>query len=239
MIARFLFGFLAVYLALMWPWSGWHHAYRDAFVGVSNRAVAQPATAGPPCVLCNTTGWRKTQQGRIPCERDLHRQIFQPVDDRGTSVDSVLQVKVEVEGVTQWLEIGINSRQVGYLPTAVLLALVVATPIALTRRLRSLGLGIVLIHVFIAIRIGVMLFYGSHKDWTPPAPGTSDFWATAIQAAVKFFCVGQPMGYIAPVVLWIFVSFRREDVASLLGTPAPDASPGQGQPTSKSESSST
>lgn len=238
MKVRFLVGFLAVYLALMWPWSGWHHAHRDAFVAVANRVVAQPASAGPPCVLCESTGWRVTENGRIPCAPRFHRRILQPVDDRGKSVDTVLQVKVEVQGVPQWLEIGISSRQVGYLPTAVLLALIVATPIALTRRLRSLGLGIVLIHLFIALRIAVMLFWGSHKDWTPPTPGASVFWSKAIEAAVMFFGVGQPMGYIAPVVLWVLVSFRREDVASLLGAPAGDDSPDDGPPATQGDASS-
>lgn len=225
MKARYLFGFLAVYLALMWPWSGWDHTYRDALVGVANRIVTQPLpAAGPSCELCKSTGWRTTAAGRIPCPPQFHRRVVQPVDDRGKSVDTVLQILVDVRGAPQWLEIGISSRQVGYLPTVVLFALIVATPIALTRRLRSLGLGMVLIHVFIALRIGVMLFWGSHRDWTAVVTGEAGAWAKTIEAGVKFFGVGQPMGYIAPVVLWVFVSFRREDVASLLGTPAGDDS---------------
>lgn len=48
-------------------------------------------------------------------------------------------------------ELGVNSHLQGYLPTALFLALILATPLGWKRRVKLMGIGLVLLHVFIAV----------------------------------------------------------------------------------------
>lgn len=48
-------------------------------------------------------------------------------------------------------ELGVNSHLQGYLPTALFLALILATPLGWKQRMQLMGVGLVLLHVFIAV----------------------------------------------------------------------------------------
>jgi len=48
-------------------------------------------------------------------------------------------------------ELGVNSHLQGYLPTALFLALILATPLGWKQRMKLMGVGLVLLHVFIAV----------------------------------------------------------------------------------------
>ncbi len=54
-------------------------------------------------------------------------------------------------------ELGVNSHLQGYLPTALLLSLFIATPINWKRRLKALGIGILTLHTFIAALLWVVI----------------------------------------------------------------------------------
>lgn len=106
-----------------------------------------------------------------------------------------------------------RSRVLGYIPTVVLASLVLATPIAWARRARALFWGLFLIHGFIVVRLAVAIFYAASH----PVFGESAFWQTIFARAASFFSFTAALSYIFPVIIWMAVTLRREDL-SLIGT---------------------
>lgn len=126
--------------------------------------------------------------------------------------------------------IDFRSRVMAYIPTVMLASLILATPIAWPRRARALFWGLFLIHGFIAFRLAVAIFYAASH----PVFGESAFWQTIFAQAASFFSFTPALSYIIPVIIWMAVTLRREDL-SLIGTGivnipfdrAPNAAPSQ------------
>lgn len=109
-----------------------------------------------------------------------------------------------------------SSRLTGYLPTVSLVALVLATPIAWRRRRRALLWGLLLVHVFVALRMGIPIV----RDFSNPNaiqvyyPGGFGRWALGI--AERAFLRAPASWFVVPILIWILVAFRRDD-RELLG----------------------
>ena len=98
----------------------------------------------------------------------------------------------------------------GYVPTAVLVALMLATPIAWRRKWRALALGLLLVQGFVALRVGVALLAGFSRvglgdrrllDVSPAA-----VWG--LKRADQILAGDLHMTYIAPLLIWILVVVR-------------------------------
>jgi len=115
----------------------------------------------------------------------------------------------------------ISSRTLGYLPTGFALALIVATPTPWLRRLWALFWGLILISLFVGLNLWLQVadkFTGLASDpffVYHPAP----FWHEILTIMLKVLSKSPVTTYIAPVFIWLIVSFRREDVARFLGRP--------------------
>ncbi len=114
----------------------------------------------------------------------------------------------------QWAWITISSKHVGYTSTAVLTALIIATPVGWTRRVGALGCGHLLLHGFIALRLLVFVRAG-------PAEVVDTFWNRTIGAGLLSVSTGQGVSYIVPILIWIVISFRREDLESIMPGSSP------------------
>jgi hypothetical protein len=104
-----------------------------------------------------------------------------------------------------------------YLPTALLIALVLATGIGWRRRLWALAWGLLWVHVFIAFLMGVMIVV---VIWANPELDlfqASQSWQKAVWLLNECFGnrVGTPL--IMAVLIWMVVTFRREDWINILG----------------------
>jgi hypothetical protein len=111
----------------------------------------------------------------------------------------------------------INSYTFGYLATAFLVALVLATPVPWPRRLLALAVGLGLVSAFVTFRVYLQLVDG----FSPPSPiaaySFGPFWKKCIIVLIKVLSMSPVTMYIAPVFIWILVTFRREDVARFAG----------------------
>ena len=103
-----------------------------------------------------------------------------------------------------------------YLSTAVLTGLILATPIPWSRRGPALFWGIILLHAFVALRLATLIIFGFALDTPGPLALPDAFWGRTLRAVIVTFSVGQGLSYIFPILIWMLVSLRREDLAMIL-----------------------
>jgi len=109
----------------------------------------------------------------------------------------------------------ISTRYAGYMPTAVVISLILATPLPWRRRWVALAFGLVLVHLFILLWLGVSIL----DDLSDPIAGLPThgyILAPAIKSVLKFLVENVvesviACAYIAPIFIWIAAAFRRRD----------------------------
>lgn len=111
----------------------------------------------------------------------------------------------------------ITSLWLGYVPTALFLALLVPTPISWTRKRRALLSGLALVQLFAALRVAILAIDVLSRP-TPaalfhPGPGMRD----AITFTSQMITSEVFPSYLVPIVIWALVSLRGEDLARWRG----------------------
>lgn len=112
-----------------------------------------------------------------------------------------------------------NSRFIGYVPAAFLIALMVATPMRWPRRAWLLVWGLLLVHAFIALRLAVTLCYGFAEDTPIALFSPSPFWRQALDLAYEILALTPPASYVVPLLIWLALAARRSGLSALLGLP--------------------
>jgi hypothetical protein len=182
-IAGFVLRFLLVYTALVLPWPGVEAAYRVWFCALGNVAFA---SVGDGSVR------------------------FVPDPQPGSAYDTLL-VMTNRNAPGTIGEMNQSSRTVGYLPTAGLIALVMATPIPWRRRWRALGFGLLMLTGFVLLRMALPII----RDFSNPDPlgvfhpGPVARWILGF--AIPAFLQAPASQFVGPIFIWALVAFRRED----------------------------
>ncbi|MGB7583164.1 MAG: hypothetical protein WBL85_12040 [Sedimentisphaerales bacterium] len=105
-------------------------------------------------------------------------------------------------------------RRTDYMYVVFLIALIVATPISVRRKLPALVSGILLIYCFIAAKLAAWVIDSFSKE--PLCLfSISPFWEKGFYV---FYNLMQDItfGFVAAAFIWILVSFRREDWANIV-----------------------
>lgn len=102
-----------------------------------------------------------------------------------------------------------SSRLVGYMPTAVIVALFLATPTVWRKRLWGLAIGLVLVHVYIYARLVIDLAtgtwgYGSAKPYALFSLG--DFWSGMLKRVSEVVAENPTVYLGVSVFIWLLVS---------------------------------
>jgi hypothetical protein len=140
---------------------------------------------------------------------------FERHDVAGEAADTF--VRVVEDGGAAWYTL-VESTGAGWLPTAVFLALALATPIPWRRKLRAVLLGALLVQAYVTWLVWVNLLEGltnhsagcasaQHAAWL----GTEG-WRGAVETAVVLFRLEPTVFLAAPVLAWLLVSVRRADL---------------------------
>lgn len=109
-----------------------------------------------------------------------------------------------------------STRYVGYVPTILVIALIVATPVPWARRGWALLWGMMIVHCFIAVRLGVVLVIAFCGDapwriWQP-----SPFWQSVLSSTGEGLANSPSISFIVPVFIWLVVTVRRDDVMRIM-----------------------
>jgi hypothetical protein len=195
----FLLRFMVLYLLLIAPWPGWRATYGCFLVGFISAVFA---SGTPPNIV----------QVRL-AEPATRPQIdVEVLFGRGPADNSAGNAPAEMQAI------GLDSRGVGWVPTALLLALVGATPSPRRRWFRSLALATVLVHGYLLVAVGCFLWNRSRGaapvSFLPYAAPLGDFLeATFVEQLGPSFVI--------PVLLWLLVVFIVESPAAFISRTEP------------------
>jgi hypothetical protein len=153
------------------------------------------------------------------------------VPPRGTAAEKWSQdtsVRLEIRGLRVGyrevppFSMGRSSHYTGYAPTALAIALVLATPVSWRRRAWALPWAVLLASGFSALMLAIWVhgwFYGQECFWLGRF---SAQYASRARMAASLVEMSGHMGpyYIAPVFIWALVSLRRKDLESVFEKPA-------------------
>ncbi len=124
-------------------------------------------------------------------------------------------------------ELRLSSERTGYRPTALLLALLLATPNLLWRRAWLLLVGLCAIHAFIALRVFLVLLQGFAlwKPFGPSGQPALDPWIplAALDALVLWVWQETTSNYLVPLLLWACLALRHDTFAATAAAHSPKA----------------
>jgi hypothetical protein len=195
LILGFLIRFVVVFGFLILPWPGWNEFYGQGFRALGNAVFAR-------------------EDERWILHFEAHRQTrgFSATDTRITVGNRHL-VDSSSKGVITFLEL--NTRSVGWLPTALTIALIVATPVTWRRRWWALLWGVLLIQAFILFSVAVYIW---NESTTVSLVTVSPLWKQIADALEYTLVFQMGASFSIPVLVWIAVLFRRRDFGTLTFT---------------------
>jgi hypothetical protein len=189
-ILRFFIRFAVVYGLLLLPWPGGRAAYVRWFCGLGNAVYAR--------------------------EHSRLLVLFEPEpanSGRPLDVQLTLANRAQVlpDGKLRGRVIGLDARRIGWVPTALLAALVVATPLSWRRRGWALLAGMAAMHVFLVGVIAVTLLNNADGASGLDVFALTPFWKTIVDGLEETFVTQMGPGFVVATVIWISVLFLRED----------------------------
>jgi hypothetical protein len=143
--------------------------------------------------------------------------IDDPQSANSIKINIQYHEKVNDLGVVPVKYIIIDIFREAYIPLIFTLALILATPIPIRRRLISLGYGFLIAQAYIFIKLFVLAFdnYRSPDFIVTRLPGLIDFF---VYLSSKFLAItGFSSTIILPLVFWIIATFRTKEIEALKG----------------------
>jgi hypothetical protein len=191
-IAGFLCRFVLFYGVLIAPWPGWNGVYGRWF-----RAFNQ--------------SFFHSNQHRI--------LSIEAAPQPGSPLDTVITLanrnRVDVRGRVTAKKLGLDSRGVGWVPTALFAALALATPVGWRRRAWALFWGLLLIHGFLVFSVGCYIWNQSVDLGIVALPPLGR-WAAAGLEETLVTQLGA--SFVVPALIWLVVTFRVQDLNRLTGS---------------------
>jgi len=192
LLRRFLCWFVPLYALLIFPWPG----SRDLY-GAYLRSIAQRV-------------FTENSDGRI-----VHFETV-PTARRNRTLDTRITVanrtQLDASGSGRAVMLDFDSRGVGWVPTALLIALVVSTPVPWRRRASALVAGLIAVHAVILFSLQIYIW-----NQTDAASGLnlvelSPFWKTVVSGLEETLITQLGASFALPVLIWMLVTFRSEDL---------------------------
>jgi hypothetical protein len=198
-IVGFCVRFILIYGLLIAPWPGLEGAYAKFF----------RAGGG---FLFESFG----SKGKV---------IFEPYSQKDvadTTLTLVNRKQIGPDGQAPAWWTHISSRYSGYLDAVFVVSLILATPIPWSRKSRALFLGVILIHLFIILKLATAILYAYNNNQYLGVIKLNSLWASLLDHTYQGFLRNNlESGLVAAVLIWILVTFRREDWPKTLAEKAP------------------
>ena len=192
-IAGFVVRFALVYAILMAPWPGLAAAYGSFYSAAGELLFGSKQSE-------SSVRFVRVDPARSP----------DPTWQQDTMI--LLAIRGEPVGHRTVPPFGTqrSSRYTGYVPTAILIALVLATPIPWRRRAYALVLGVVLVSAFAALMVAAWIHGWFLLQESIVRSEHSAGWSLLARGAMSLLEIDSYMGpyYVAPVLVWLLVVAR-------------------------------
>ncbi len=188
LIAGFLWRFALLFGLLIVPWPGFNAAYGRYF-----RALGQ-------LVFARDSGRRLVHFEPVP------PQLAHVLDTR---IALANRDQPDRHGTIPGRYLELDTRGVGWVPTALVVALVLATPVPWRRRSLALLLGLLAVHGFVLFSVAVYIWNNSAEL---SLLTLSPFWKQTAEGLEETLITQLGASFVVPVLIWIPVTLRRQDV---------------------------
>lgn len=146
--------------------------------------------------------------------------VFRPIQEGDSSLDTVVYLgnreKLDATQFGLAANLRFSIRYVAYFPAALVVALVVATGIPWRRRALALLSGLAGMHALIVFWVWLMLLSLAHAHPELDLFQLPRFWHAIVTALYEIFVTYLGARFAASVVIWLLVTFRRDDWKKLL-----------------------
>jgi hypothetical protein len=193
-IVRFICVFALVYGALIAPWPGWNSLYGRGFRFLCSEFLASE----------NGHGAVRVRAAEPNARLDTQILLIDPA-------------KVDSHGKGPARILGLDSRGVGWIPTALFIALTLAAPVSWRRKGWALVLGLLAVHVYLLLTVEVYIW----NESIPAAAGAVSLLKRIGNGLEETLVVQLGASFVVPTIIWLLVTFRKSDfdvVQALLGT---------------------
>jgi hypothetical protein len=191
-VLRFLCWFVPIYALLITPWPG----SRDLY-GSYLRSAAK-------LVFVENNS------------RRILRFEEAPVSKRNRTLDTRITManreQLDAKGSGRAIMLDLDSHGIGWVPTALLIALVVATPVSWARKSRALAWGLLAIHAVILFSIEIYIWNQSDTASGLDLIALSPFWKAIVSGLEETLVTQLGASFALPVLIWAFTTFREEDL---------------------------
>lgn len=196
MILLVLLRFVGVYALLIFPWPGFREAYSRYYQGLGNAIFS--GGEGP----------------RWICFEPNRERVWPANFD--TLIVMTNRDKLDAMGNGPQIRLGLDTRQMGWIPGALFVALTAAAPMRLKRRLQVAGGGAVLTQAYIVFSLWVFIGNESTRLSLVTFAPTWKRLAQAVETAV----IDNPVGpnLLVPVVIFLVLAFRAGEMGFLPAT---------------------
>jgi len=188
----FLCWFVPVYTLLIVPWPGSRDLYGSYLRSAAKLVLAQNNS------------------------RRILRFEEVPVSKRNRTLDTRITVanreQLDASGSGHAVMLDFDSHGIGWVPTALLIALVVATPVSWTRRSQALAWGLLAIHAVVLFSIQVYIWNQSDASNGLNLVELSPFWKTVVNGLEETLVTQLGASFVFPLLIWILTTFRAEDI---------------------------
>lgn len=142
--------------------------------------------------------------------------IFHPLNDANhiwpqnfdTAIDLANRNLTDANGTPKGFMLMVDAWQMGWTPTAFVLALVCATPVSWRRRAWGALWGLLWIHVFILLTVDIFIWNESTRILLVTL---SPFWKTMANYVEKLALDPAGPSFFAAAFIWIMVTFQKKD----------------------------
>jgi len=193
----FLIRFTLLFVILNVPWPGFHDADSACF-----RAFGSMVFTGTP------------ERSQITFEAPESCSP-RPHDTRVVIVNNAL---INNDGSGPVRNLDFDAIAIGWRPLALLVTLIVSTPLPWRRRVRALVFGTLGLHAFFLVFLGVAIW---NESTEVSLVTLTPFWKSALNGFRTMFT--SQLGLCLPVLIWGLVTFRRNDKLGIIArfTPLP------------------
>lgn len=135
------------------------------------------------------------------------RASLRPRQDMDGTIDS--DIVLFDRGSGAFVRRGVTPWRQGFLPTAALVALVLAIRLPWPARLRALIWGLIAVHLFVGLRLAINVLSGLNGDAPWCIMQLGSVASSALSALERVFVHSTTFAYVMCALIWLLVIIRR------------------------------